>query len=110
MWLVSRDEVATEAVAKSIRGRGGKAEVVVLDVEDATATVREVRSIDRSCGGLELVIANAGVGAPSPDAVPYAWETLEHAFTTNFVGAAATLTAVLPATSWPMWPSISFRK
>lgn len=96
VWLVARDAVELSKVQEHIRERGGKADVVVLDVENTEATVREIRAIDRTCGGLDLVLANAGVGA-IPPAEPYAWETLRHAFTTNFLGAAATLTAVLPA-------------
>ncbi|HEU4533554.1 MAG TPA: SDR family NAD(P)-dependent oxidoreductase, partial [Polyangiaceae bacterium] len=46
---------------------------------------------------VDLVVANAGEGAPAPDATPYAWETIERAFHTNFCGAAATLTALAPA-------------
>lgn len=98
VWLVARDGAALEDVARLVRDRGGHAEPLVLDVEDAAKVVREVRAIDEASGGLDLVLANAGVGASRDgDGVPYAWETMQHALVTNFVGAAATLTAALPA-------------
>lgn len=87
---------ALEEVAGRIRIAGGRARVLRLDVAEEDATVDAIRELDRDIGGLDLVVANAGVGAG--DGSPsYAWETLRHAFHTNFCGAAATLTAALPA-------------
>ena len=43
------------------------------------------------------VVANAGVGLPSAEASPFAWESLAAPLRTNTLGAAATLTALLPS-------------
>jgi short-subunit dehydrogenase len=66
-----------------------------LDVSDCEATARFVRDADARSGGLDLIVANAGVGAQGTTS--YAWETIAAACHTNFCGAAATLTAALPA-------------
>jgi len=80
-----------------LAARRSGAEPLLLDAGDTARSVAVIRDLDQQVDGLDLVIANAGVGAPAPDAVPYAWETLSAAFHVNFCGAAATLTAALPA-------------
>jgi short-subunit dehydrogenase len=94
--LAARREPLLREVADEIRAHGGEARVVVLDVTDTERTVARLRAIDAELGGLDLVIANAGVGAPRRDLPSYAWENLEGALHTNVCGAAATLTAALP--------------
>jgi short-subunit dehydrogenase len=94
--LVGRDAATLGRVADAIGARGGRARALPLDVADGARAVAALRAIDAEAP-IDLVVANAGVGAPAPDATPYAWETIEAAFHTNFCGAAATLTALLPA-------------
>lgn len=97
VWLLARSDDALAEVAEGIRARHGTVFTRACDLRDADAAAHWIRKIDAECGGLELLIANAGVGLPAPDAVPYAWESIAPALQTNFVGAAATLTAALPA-------------
>ena len=97
LWLVARSAEALAEVARRVRSRGATAEAITLDVTDTDATARTIREIDATCGGLDLIMANAGAGAASPDLAPYAWESIEAAIRTSFVAAAATLTAALPA-------------
>lgn len=97
LFLAARDADALAEVATFARKRGANAEPLVLDVRDTEATVRALRAVDARAGGIDVVVANAGAGAASREAPPYAWETIEDAVRTSFVGAAATLTAVLPA-------------
>jgi len=69
---------------------------VVGDVSDTSALVAQIRQIDEDCGGLELVIANAGIGMNRP-ATKLSWESwVEPVLQINVLGAIATLTAVLP--------------
>lgn len=92
--LCARRQAELLEVARAIEDRGGRARVQPLDVRDVGYTVATLRALDRELGGLDLIIAGAGVGAgPGP---PVAWEALAEACHTNFCGAAATLTAVLP--------------
>jgi NAD(P)-dependent dehydrogenase (short-subunit alcohol dehydrogenase family) len=69
---------------------------LMLDVSDCVAAAARIRALDAECGGLDLIIANAGA-SPSHDDPPEAWETLRVPCHTNFCGAVATLTAALPA-------------
>jgi short-subunit dehydrogenase len=89
-----RERELDDAVAEIARA-GGRATARVLDVSDAEATVRAVRAIDDAVEGLELVVANAGVGGTLPPR-PLAWEDVAPMLRVNFDGAIATLTAVLP--------------
>ena len=93
--LCGRQEAPLHEVARAVERHGARATVLVLDVTAAHAVDR-LRSLDDALGGLDLVIANAGVGAGREHA-PWAWETLRDALHTNLCGAAATLTANLEA-------------
>lgn len=93
--LVARSRGPLEAAAREVERAGARARVEVLDVADTDTTVARLRSLDEALGGLDLVVANAGVGA-GPSADPLSWETLKDPFHVNFCGAAATLTGALP--------------
>lgn len=94
--LAARRAEPLREVHRRITEKGGSASVEVMDVADVERTVRRIREIDRSLpGGLDLIIANAGVGERKGH-VTYAWEAIADACHVNFTGAAATLTAVLP--------------
>ena len=68
---------------------------VVLDVSDPAGTVARVEAIDRECDGLDLVIANAGVGE-DVSAKRLNWPLAQRTLQVNVVGAVATLSAALP--------------
>ncbi len=94
IFVAARRVELLEALRDELAREGFTATVVPLDVSDTEATVVTLREIDRE-HPLDLVIANAGVGA-NHDVAPYAWEAIRDALHTNICGAAATLTAVLP--------------
>jgi short-subunit dehydrogenase len=94
--ITGRDRDALDAAVAELRATG-TAEGLQLDAGDVEATVKAVRALDARVGGLDVVIANAGVGADPSKGAPYAWEAIAQALHVNFTGAAATLTAVLPA-------------
>lgn len=91
--LAARDEARLEEVARGVRGRGGRVDVLVLDLADPDRAVEVIRVEDDRCGGFDLVIANAGVGPPSSEP-QLTWESLRAPCRVNFDGAVATLTAV----------------
>jgi short-subunit dehydrogenase len=95
--LGARREALLRKVADDIVARGGRALVELLDVADTGGTVEAIRRIDSDVGGLDLVIANAGVGMSGRGAVPpYSWEAVAAPCHVNFCGAVATATAVMP--------------
>ncbi|MEI8254083.1 MAG: SDR family NAD(P)-dependent oxidoreductase [Deltaproteobacteria bacterium] len=91
--LCARREVALQSLATDIRAAGGTAHVRVVDMNDGDAAAAAVRAADDELGGIDLVIANAGVGVTGP--AP-SWESAREMCHVNFTGAIATLTAVLP--------------
>jgi short-subunit dehydrogenase len=94
--LCARRQDELEVLAAEIQASGGRARVEPLDVADTEKVVQSVRAVDESVGGLDLIIANAGVGVGSKDASPFSWEAVSGPCAINFSGAVATLTAVLP--------------
>ncbi len=67
-----------------------------LDVADADGCCERVRALDQECGGLDLVIANAGVGELS-NGKRIDWPGVHQTIKVNVAGAAATLCGALPA-------------
>ena len=93
--LAARREELLRTAVEEIATAGGKARVLVLDVSDPDATAEAIRRVDDELGGLELVVANAGI-ASEKWAGKLTWEHARPTLAVNVMGAAATLTAVLP--------------
>jgi|CXWL01.1.fsa_nt_gi NADP-dependent 3-hydroxy acid dehydrogenase YdfG len=72
----------------------GLIEPLVMDVSDGDATFARVKALDAESGGLDLVIANAGIGADTYGK-RIKWEALQAMLKVNVDGAAATLTGAL---------------
>src|SRR5262247_4841091 len=60
LLLTGRDTRALEEVAQSIRGRGRKAAVSMLDLRSPGAAETLVEAVRREFGGLDILINNAG--------------------------------------------------
>ena len=95
VFLIARRRDLLEGLQDELQQAGHKATAIPADVSVTDDWVNKLRTIDRE-HPLDLVIANAGVGADHAAVEPYAWEAMRDALHTNFCGAAATLTAVLP--------------
>lgn len=93
--LAARRAVALHELAATITGEGGKAHVLELDVSDPERTAAKIQAIDDQLGGLDLVVANAGVGQ-SRWAGKLDWQACREVIDVNVSGAVATLVAVLP--------------
>lgn len=93
--LAARREDALHTVAAEIEAAGGKASVHAVDVADPAATVAAVQAADDALGGLDLVVANAGVGTRTWSG-KLGWADCADVLAVNVVGATATLCAVLP--------------
>lgn len=74
---------------------GGTVEAVSLDVNDARQVIKKLNALDDSSGGIDLVIANAGIGRETYGK-RLSWDDVDAVIQTNVVGAAATLTALVP--------------
>jgi short-subunit dehydrogenase len=93
--LAARREEPLREIERDIVAGGGKARVYALDVRDVEATRRALDQADQDMGGVDLVIANAGVNK-------HRWSgELEYRdcadiLAVNVEGAVATLVALLP--------------
>jgi short-subunit dehydrogenase len=98
IWLCARrkDKLAENVAA--IVAAGGKAHAVELDVSDADATYAKLTALDAEVGGIDLAVANAGMGgaAAMHDVATMPWKNTRALFDTNLLGAAATLNAFIP--------------
>lgn len=74
---------------------GGTVEAVSLDVNDPKQVMKKLHELDDKSGGIDLVIANAGVGGLS-DGKKLEWANVEAIIQTNVIGAAATISALIP--------------
>jgi short-subunit dehydrogenase len=98
VWLAARrEELLTREVA-AINAAGGRAHALVLDVAQADATWERLCRLDDEVGGIDLVVANAGLagsrGATSLDKCT--WEDVRDILHTNLIGAAATIHPFIP--------------
>ncbi len=92
----ARRREALDTLVEEARSAGGRVLPFALDVTDTEATVRLVRTLDEECGGLDLVVANAGISVAT-DGRRLDWSDVERILQVNVLGAAATLSAALPA-------------
>jgi short-subunit dehydrogenase len=92
VWATGRRTAMLEGLARETDGR---VQAVAMDVAKPKETVARIQEIDRACGGLDLVVANAGVSDATP-APLVSWDELSRLLKVNVAGAAATLTAVAP--------------
>jgi short-subunit dehydrogenase len=104
LWLAARGVTVIaagrrreklEALRDEAARTGGSIEPLELDVADVAAVRERLLEIDGRDGGLDLVIANAGVGKLTSGR-KFDWEACESVLRVNVLGAAATLTAALP--------------
>lgn len=93
--LAARRESQLRNVANEIERSGGKARVCSLDVGDAERVVETLHRLDDEMDGIDLVIANAGVGKTRWSG-KIQWHECGPTLAVNVVGATATLTALIP--------------
>src|SRR5262245_23907950 len=91
--LTARREDALRTVAEEIQAAGGNASVHAVDVSDPEATVAAVQAADDALGGLDLVVANAGVGKGLWSG-KLEWADCADVLAVNVAGATATLCAL----------------
>jgi short-subunit dehydrogenase len=96
VWAAARRRELLETLAVDPTTRAGAIVPVMLDVSDVAAIRRVLSELDDQAeSGLDVVIANAGVGGeanPRKDT----WEKVEQMIQVNVTGAAATLATLAP--------------
>jgi short-subunit dehydrogenase len=90
LHLGGRNAARLEVVASACRAKGAQVHSRIVDVRDAAAMAAWVAGV----GHLDLVIANAGIGAGSDDGKPESTAQVRAVLATNLDGA---LNTILPA-------------
>lgn len=93
--LVARRADRLDALADTIRQAGGTAAVAAADVAERGPTVAAIHQIRDQLGPIDLLVANAGVGAPT-FLQPMNVEQIEQMFRVNVFGVVYAIEAVLP--------------
>jgi NADP-dependent 3-hydroxy acid dehydrogenase YdfG len=93
--LVARRKAELEGVAAEIRALGGMAVPIVADVAKVHDIEEALREANDALGGLDMVIANAGVGSPK-HATRLTVAEVVKVVDVNVRGAFVTLVAALP--------------
>ena len=93
--LVARRRDNLEKLAGEIRTAGGKAALAAADVADRTQTVTAIHNLRAELGPIDLLVANAGVGAPTRLDPPNVGD-IEKMFQVNMLGVVYALEAVMP--------------
>lgn len=94
--LAARRKDTLDEVRRAIEAKGGRALAVPLDVARPDDVVAAIEALERDLGGLDLVVANAGIGGATP-AARITWASIAPMLQINVMGAIATLAAALPA-------------
>ncbi len=95
LYLLGRDRISLEKVAKDCRAAGGSATSVVVDIRDAENLKSCLLDLD-SRRPIDLLIANAGVTSGLPnDMGTEPWDDLQAVARTNFHGTLNTVAPLL---------------
>lgn len=94
--LAARRVDLLEELADDIRQQGGAARICPLDVTDPEETKRAIAEVDVAVGGLDLVVANAGVAIQRWSG-KLEFEHCQNVIDVNVTGTVATLTSIVPA-------------
>jgi len=94
VWVSARRQELLDKLVGEITAAGGKAHPFVLDVSRADETHDKLLKLDAESGGIDLVVANAGLGGErgARTVVETGWNEVRDLFQVNLLGAAATLT------------------
>jgi short-subunit dehydrogenase len=93
--LLARREDELSRVAGLVGDRGGRATAIPVDVTQPAEITAAVKRAESELGGLDLVIANAGVGSTGHSS-RVQWADVARTIDVNITGAFATLVAAIP--------------
>jgi len=92
--LAARRAESLEELARELRSDGGSARVYPLDVQNVEDVRETMRRADDEMGGIDLVVANAGVGRERWSG-KLRWKDCEPTLAVNVSGATATLISLV---------------
>jgi short-subunit dehydrogenase len=93
--LLARRADALQEIVREIEANGGRALAMPVDVRDAGAMREATRELGETFGPIDLLIANAGIGATTY-AVDLCEKEVAELVNVNVLGAVNSVTAVIP--------------
>src|SRR4051794_18659782 len=93
--LIARRRELLDSLVDEIHAAGGTAAAAVADVGDREALRRAVAEIEGRLGPVDVMVANAGFGAPTR-LDPLNIDEVELTFRVNLMGVIYSVEAVLP--------------
>jgi len=94
--LAARRADALARLADQIISAGGRASAAPLDVRDRDAVAETIARVEAEVGPIDILVANAGVGAEMP-VTEFCAERFEGIIRTNLMGPVYCIEAVLPS-------------
>jgi len=91
------DGATAEAVAETQRAQGGQAEALQTDVTDPAGLAAAVALCEERFGGLDVMVANAGIGQRPAAFLETKADSLRRQFEVNALGAFNSCQAAIPA-------------
>jgi len=92
LWLLGRDQRALDETADGVRERGGRPRVELCDVTDR----ERLRSLAAGLAHLDVLVANAGIGGPTPLVDADADQAFDRIVAVDVVGPWNTVRAFAP--------------
>src|SRR5205085_7146038 len=87
--LTARREKELQEVAEAARAAGSpEAAIHVADVADRGQIEAAARSLEERLGGIDLLVANAGIGHEASRSKPFDVDAVEKVFRVNTLGVA----------------------
>jgi short-subunit dehydrogenase len=97
LFVSGRDQKRLQELSLAIEKKGARAETQVIDVVDAAAMKAWVESSFRNAGGIDLLIANAGISGGTKGTMGVESASQARAiFETNVIGKLNTVLPVIP--------------
>ena len=93
---LARNREELDAVVAQIKNAEGRALAISTDVTDAAAVKRAVDQTANDFGGLDVVLANAGVSPPPASLLDSEPRVFQDTLNVNLFGVYATLRAAVP--------------
>jgi short-subunit dehydrogenase len=85
-----------DELAHELRGQGARAFVYAADVSDTTQMLRVAQRFAGECGGVDLVIANAGINVSKDEALLGNSASVARLMQTNVMGVTNTIVPFIP--------------
>jgi meso-butanediol dehydrogenase / (S,S)-butanediol dehydrogenase / diacetyl reductase len=94
--IVAIDVAAAEETAEAIRGSGGEATAIAMDVRDAGAWNRAAEVTISKYGTIDILVNSAGIAVPGDTAVDVSEEVWDRIIDVNAKGVWLGMKCVLP--------------